>query len=101
MPGCHAKSLQLCLILCDPMDYSPPGSSVHGDSPGKNIGVGCLALLLGIFPTQGSNLHLLHFLHWQVGSLPLVPPGKPWIPYKEYHILSLRKMHLRVMHIVV
>ena len=101
MPGCHAKSLQLCLILCDPMDYSPPGSSVHGDSPGKNIGVGCLALLLGIFPTQGSNLHLLHFLHWQVGSLPLVPPGKPWTPYKEYHILSLRKMHLRVMHIVV
>ena len=33
---------QLCLILCDPMDYSPPGSSVHGDSPGKNTGVGCL-----------------------------------------------------------
>ena len=26
----HAKSLQLCLTLCDPMDYSPPGSSVHG-----------------------------------------------------------------------
>ena len=26
---------------CDPMDYSPPGSSVHGDSPGKNTGVGC------------------------------------------------------------
>ena len=25
----HAKSLQLCLTLCDPMDYSPPGSSVH------------------------------------------------------------------------
>ena len=32
-----------------------PGSSVHGDSPGKNTGVGCLALLQGIFPTQGSN----------------------------------------------
>ena len=26
----HAKSFQLCLSLCDPMDYSPPGSSVHG-----------------------------------------------------------------------
>ena len=26
----HAKLLQSCLILCDPMDYSPPGSSVHG-----------------------------------------------------------------------
>ena len=34
-----------CQTLCDPMDYSPPGSSVHGDSPGKNTGVGCHALL--------------------------------------------------------
>jgi len=37
-------------ILCDPMDCSPPGSSVHGDSPGKNTGVGSHALLQGIFP---------------------------------------------------
>ena len=51
---------QSCLILCDPMDYGPPGSSVHGDSPGKNTGVGCHALLQGIFPTQGLNLGLLH-----------------------------------------
>ena len=35
--------------FCDPVDYSPPGSSVHGDSPGKNTGVGCYALLQGIF----------------------------------------------------
>ena len=39
--------------LCDPRDCSPPGSSSHGDSPGKNIGVGCHALFQGIFPTQG------------------------------------------------
>ena len=39
--------------------------------------MGCHALLQGIFPIQGSNLHLLPLLHWQVGSLPLVPPGKP------------------------
>ena len=45
---------------CDPTDSSPPGSSVHGDSPGKNPGVGCHALLQGIFPTQGSNLGLPH-----------------------------------------
>ena len=51
---------QLCLTLCKPMDYSPPGSSVHGVSPGKNIGVGCHVLLLGIFPTQGSNPGVLH-----------------------------------------
>ena len=36
---------QLCLPLCDPMDYSPAGTSVHGDSLGKNTGVGCRALL--------------------------------------------------------
>ena len=46
---------QSCLTLCDPIDCSPPGSSVPGDSPGKNTGVGCHALLQGIFSTQGSN----------------------------------------------
>ena len=55
-----AKSLQSCLTLCDPMVCSPPGSSVHVDSPGKNTGVRCHAFLQGIFPTQGSNLGLLH-----------------------------------------
>ena len=43
---------QSCLTLCDPMDCSPPGSSVHGDSPSKNTGVGCCFLLQGIFLTQ-------------------------------------------------
>ena len=37
----HAQSLQSRLTLCDPVDCSPPGSSVHGDSPAKNTGVGC------------------------------------------------------------
>ena len=36
---------QSCLSLCDPMDCSPPGSSVHRNSPGKKTGVGCHALL--------------------------------------------------------
>ena len=40
-------------------DCSPPGSSVHGDSPGKNTGMGCCALLQRIFPTQGSNPGLI------------------------------------------
>ena len=51
---------QLCSTLCDIMDRSTPGSFVHGDSPGKNTGVGCHALLQGIFPTQGSNPVLLN-----------------------------------------
>ena len=51
---------QLHLTLCDPMDCGPPGSSVHGHSPNKNTGVGCHALLQGIFPTQGLNSGLPH-----------------------------------------
>ena len=46
--------------LCDSSDCNSPGSSVHGDSPGKNTGVGSHALLQGIFPTQGSNPGLPH-----------------------------------------
>ena len=46
---------QFYLTFCDHMDCSPPGSSVHGDSPGKNPGVGGHALLQGILPTQGSK----------------------------------------------
>ena len=48
---------QYCPTL---IDYSPPGSSVHGDFPGKNTGLGCHALLQGIFPIQGSNPGLPH-----------------------------------------
>ena len=51
---------QSCLTLCNLMDCCPPGSSVHGDSPGKNTGVGGHALLQGIFPAQGSNSGLPH-----------------------------------------
>ena len=53
---------QSCLSdwLYYPMDCSPPGSSVHGDSPSKNIGVSCHALPYGIFPTQELNSGLLH-----------------------------------------
>ena len=73
---------QSCLTLCDPMDWSPPGSCVHGDSPGKNIGVGCHALLQGIFPTQGLNpdlphcRQLLYHLSHQVSSKTLIETPK-------------------------
>ena len=51
---------QSCPILCDPMDCSLPGSSVHGVLQANNTGLGCQYLLQGIFPTQGSNPGLLH-----------------------------------------
>ena len=66
-----------CLTLCDPMDCSPPGSSDHGNSSGKNTGVGCHVLLQGIFPTvikPGSPA-------FQADSLPSEPPRKPIVPY--------------------
>ena len=55
---------QSCLTLCNPMDCSPPGSSVHGDSPDKNIGVGCRALLQRVFPTQVSRIAGRFFILW-------------------------------------
>ena len=53
---CVCLVTQSCPPLCDPMGCSPPGSSVHGDSPGKSTEVGCHFLLQGIFLTQGSRI---------------------------------------------
>ena len=87
--GAHVCVLvpQSCLTLCSPMDCSPPGSSPW-DSPGKNTGVACCALLQEIFPTQGLNPSLLCLLHCQAGSLPLVPPGSGLIDIVHAHVLS-------------
>ena len=52
--------LHSCPTLCNFMDCSLPGSSVLGDSPGKNTGVGCHALLQGIFPAPEGNSGPLH-----------------------------------------
>ena len=68
---CCCFTAKSCSTLCDPMDHSPPGSSVCG-SPSKNTGEGCHFLLWGIFLTQGSNPRLLR---WQVDSLPLSHQG--------------------------
>ena len=57
---------QLSPTLCDPTESSPSGSSVHGDSPGKNAEMGCHSLLQRIFPTQGSHpgqTHCRQILH--------------------------------------
>ena len=53
---CARLVAQSCPTLYNPMDCSPPCSSVHGDSPSKNTGVGYHAFFQGIFLTQGSNL---------------------------------------------
>ena len=74
---------QSCLTLCDPMDCSPPSRLLcPSDFPGKNTGVGCHAFLQGIFPTEGSNLGLLH------GRQILYP-----LSHQNYPI-SLKKPHI-------
>ena len=64
-----------------PMDCSPPGSFVSGILQAKILVWVSLPSLQGIFPTQETYLLLLCPLHWQVGSLTLMPPGKPLIIY--------------------
>ena len=59
----RSKSLQLCLTLWNSTDCSSLGSSVHGILQARILEVGCHALLLGIFPTQGSNPSLLRLQH--------------------------------------
>ena len=77
--GCMwAKSLQSCPTLFNLMDCSLPGSSIHGDSPGRNTGVGCYAIPFQECD-QRANPGLSCLLHGQVGSLLLVPP-------KEAHL---------------
>ena len=62
------------VTLCDPMDCSPPGSSVRGISQARILEWenGCHFLLQGIFPTQRSNLDFLCLLQWWVDSLLLI-----------------------------
>ena len=79
----HAcDSPQSCL---NPMNYSLPVSSIHGDSPGKNTGVGCHVLLPGIFLTQGMDTGIFCPLNWQVGSSKLAPPRKSHFSHKYSH----------------
>ena len=67
----HTKSLQLRPTL-QTCGLLPARLLGPWDSPGKNTGVGCRALLQG-GGTQGSNLRLLRLLRWQAGSLRLAP----------------------------
>ena len=59
--GCCLVALS-CLTVCEPIDWRPPASSVHGVSPGKNTGVGCHALLLQGIPQPRSQKWILYHL---------------------------------------
>ena len=69
------KPSQIHRTFCDPRGCSLPGSSVHGDSPGKKTGVGCHFLLQGIFPTRGRT----RVSCIAVGFFTTETPGKPFL----------------------
>ena len=66
----HAKLLQSCPALCDPVDHSPPGSSVHGILQARILEWTAMPPPRNLY-TQEFNPSLLFLLHWQVSSLPL------------------------------
>ena len=82
----HAQSPQLHLTLCDLMDYSPPGSSVHGILQAGMLEWVAIPSSKGFSwdrrSSQGSNPHLLHLLHCRHILLPWSHPGQ------DYHLRS-------------
>ena len=111
---CSLRVCRVASVVSDslwPCGLQPSRLLCPWDSLGKNTGVSCHTLFQGLFPTQGLNPRLLHLLHLQAGSLPLVPPGKPKIliimgakcttsgflkePDKHGHIPGLRHAFIR------
>ena len=89
----RAESLQSCLTPLDTMDCSPPGSSVHGILQAR------ILEWVAMPSSRRSSPHLLHFLHRQEGSLPLVQPGTPYytvcIKQSEEQFMLLLKQALK------
>ena len=86
----ESEVAQLCPTLCDPMDCSLSGFSVHGILHGKNTGVGYHFLLQRIFPAQGWNpglLQILYHLSYRKSSSCLIPL------YSYYYIIT-KCLHL-------
>ena len=96
--------------LCDLMDCSPPGSSVHWDSPGKNTGVGCCALLQGSSQprdqTQVSHIAGRFFTIWatrkwvaypfsRVSSQSRIEPGSLCIAGGFFTSWATREAHIK------
>ena len=101
-----AKSLQPHPTLCDPMDYRPPGSSVHGVLQARIPEWVAVPFSKGIFLTLGSNPHLIRLLCWQAGFLffflttgatweaPLTPAPPIFFKYfydAQFNLMTLKK----------
>ena len=98
---CHCCLVTMsCPTLLQPHNLQPIRFFCPWNFAGKNTGMGCQFLLQGVFLTQGSNPHLLH---WQAGSLPLNHQGSPYIcvcvcVYVEKFAKLNRKLNLKAKH---
>ena len=84
-----AQSLQSCPNLCNPMDYSPPGSSIHGILQARILE--CIFMSSSRRSSQPrSNLCLLNLLHCSWILYPLSQPGSPLENIVEPKYINLR-----------
>ena len=79
------KPLQSCPTLCDLMEYSPSGSSIHGNLQARILEWVAMPSSRGSSWSRCWTSRFLCLLYWQVGSLPLVPSVKP-----SFHIFSCK-----------
>ena len=85
-----AKSLQSCLALCEPMGCSLPGSCVHGILQARILEWAAVPSSRGSSrPRDRTSVSYVCLLHWQAGSLPLAPPGKPIPPSPTFFFSQL------------
>ena len=90
-----------CVQLCSSMDCTAHQAPLSIGCSSKNTEVGYHFLLQGMFPTQGSNPHLLHLLCWQAGSLPLSHLGSPVQDTVTRRIIGLSLEVLVAVEVVV
>ena len=75
--GMRSKSFQSCPTLCDPLDCGPSGSSNYGILQARILKWVAMPFSRGSSQSRDQTYIYYVYLPWQVGSLPLVPPGKP------------------------
>ena len=104
--GCMLVCAQSCLTLCDPMDCSPPGSSVHRMFQTRRLEWVAISYSGGSFRCWDRTLSSCISCICQAGSLPLAPPGKPKhpearVPTPAYWTPQLLLLHTRKIQVLV
>ena len=95
-----SKCASMCELNCFSyvlQEGRPTSLLCPQDSPGKDTGMGCRALLQGIFLSQGSNLHLLHPPALQSPSLPLAHSINNFSPHNHNTVIKMMKLVLTLL----